>query len=56
MVGASAGTESKVYCFVVFLVNLNVLLYIYIYRKDPPPQSEHCQCILTVRHISVGVQ
>ena len=25
----------------------------YILRKDPPPQCEHCQCILTVRHILV---
>ena len=23
----------------------------YILKKDPPPQCEHCQCILTVRHI-----
>ena len=23
----------------------------YILRKDPPPLCEHCQCILTVRHI-----
>ena len=22
-------------------------------EKDPPPQCEHCQCILTVRHILV---
>ena len=25
----------------------------YILKKDPPPQCEHCQCILTVRHILV---
>ena len=25
----------------------------YIRKKDPPPQCEHCQCILTVRHIMV---
>ena len=25
----------------------------YILRKDPPPQCEHCQCILTVCHILV---
>ena len=25
----------------------------YILRKDPPPLYEHCQCILTVRHILV---
>ena len=25
----------------------------YILRKDPPPLCEHCQCILTVRHILV---
>ena len=24
-----------------------------ILRKDPPPHCEHCQCILTVRHILV---
>ena len=24
-----------------------------ILRKDPPPQCEHCQCTLTVRHILV---
>ena len=27
------------------------LTHSYILRKDPPPQCEHCQCILTVRHI-----
>ena len=32
------------------------LTHSYILRKDPPPQCEHCQCILTVRHILVGVQ
>ena len=25
----------------------------YILKKDPPPQCEHCQCILTVHHILV---
>ena len=25
----------------------------YILMKDPPPQCEHCQCIMTVRHILV---
>ena len=25
----------------------------YILRKSPPPQCEHSQCILTVRHILV---
>ena len=25
----------------------------YILKKDPPPLCEHCQCILTVRHILV---
>ena len=25
----------------------------YILKNDPPPQCEHCQCILTVRHILV---
>ena len=25
----------------------------YILKKDPPPQCEHWQCILTVRHILV---
>ena len=25
----------------------------YILKKDTPPQCEHCQCILTVRHILV---
>ena len=27
------------------------LTHSYILKKDPPPQCEHCQCILTVRHI-----
>ena len=27
------------------------LTHSYISRKDLPPQCEHCQCILTVRHI-----
>ena len=27
------------------------LTHSYILRNDPPPQCEHCQCILTVRHI-----
>ena len=25
----------------------------YMLKKDPPPQCEHCQCILTVCHILV---
>ena len=25
----------------------------FIHLEDPPPQCEHCQCILTVRHILV---
>ena len=29
------------------------LTHSYILRKDPPSQCEHCQCILTVRHILV---
>ena len=29
------------------------LTHSYILKKDPPPQCEHCQCILTVRHILV---
>ena len=29
------------------------LTHSYILRKDPPPQCEHCQCILTVQHILV---
>ena len=29
------------------------LTHSYILRKDPPPQCEHCQCILAVRHILV---
>ena len=29
------------------------LSHSYILSKDPPPQCEHCQCILTVRHILV---
>ena len=29
------------------------LTHSYILRKDPPPVCEHCQCILTVRHILV---
>ena len=27
--------------------------FTYILKKDPPPQCEHCQCILMVRHILV---
>ena len=27
------------------------LTHSYILKKDPPPQCEHCQCILTLRHI-----
>ena len=29
------------------------LTHSYTLRKDPPPLCEHCQCILTVRHILV---
>ena len=29
------------------------LTHSYILKKDTPPQCEHCQCILTVRHILV---
>ena len=29
------------------------LTHPYILKKDPPPQCEHCQCILTVRHMLV---
>ena len=29
------------------------LTHSYILKKDPPPQCEHCHCILTVRHILV---
>ena len=29
------------------------LIHTYILKKDLPPQCENCQCILTVRHISV---
>ena len=29
------------------------LTHSYILRKGPLPQCEHCQCILTVRHILV---
>ena len=29
------------------------LAHSYILNKDPPPQCDHCQCILTVRHILV---
>ena len=29
------------------------LTHSYILKKDPPPWYEHCQCILTVRHILV---
>ena len=28
----------------------------YILKKDPPPQCEHCQCIMTVRKHFGGVQ
>ena len=27
------------------------LTRVFILNKDPPPQCEHCQCTLTVRHI-----
>ena len=30
------------------------LTHSYILRKDPPPLCEHCQCILTDRHILVS--
>ena len=29
------------------------LTHSYILKKDPPPWCDHCQCILTVRHILV---
>ena len=29
------------------------LTHSYILKKDPPPLCEHCQCIMTVRHILV---
>ena len=29
------------------------LMHSYILKKDPPPKCEHCQCILTFRHILV---
>ena len=29
------------------------LIHLYILKKDPPPQCEHCQCILTFRHMLV---
>ena len=29
------------------------LIHSYILRKDSPPLCEHCQCIMTVRHILV---
>ena len=29
------------------------LTHSYILKKDPQPLCEHCQCILTVRHILV---
>ena len=29
------------------------LTHPYILKKDPPPQCEHCQCILTIRHMLV---
>ena len=28
-------------------------MHSYILKKDPPPKCEHCQCILTFRHILV---
>ena len=34
-------------------VVLNFCSRLYILRKDPPPQCEHCPYILTVRHILV---
>ena len=27
--------------------------FVYLAQRSPPPQCEHCQCILTVRHILV---
>jgi hypothetical protein len=29
------------------------LTHSFILKKDPPPQCDHCQCTLTVRHILV---
>ena len=34
-------------------IGLTHLTHSYILRKDPSPLCEHCQCILTVRHILV---
>ena len=43
---------------VLLTVNISIarighthLTHSYILKKDPPPQCERCQCILTVRHI-----
>ena len=36
------------------LISHTHLTHSYILNKDPPPQCEHCQCILTVRHILVS--
>ena len=36
------------------LIDHTHLTHSYILKMDPPPQCEHCQCILTVRDILVG--
>ena len=33
------------------MIYLDLSLLLHFLKKDPPPQCEHCQCILTVRHI-----
>ena len=38
-------------CLVSYPDRSNSLTHSYILRNDPPPQCEHCQSILTVRHI-----
>ena len=50
-------TYTYTYIHVVVLCRARIghthLTHSYILRKDPPPLCEHCQCILTVRHILV---
>ena len=40
-------------CFVSCRIGHTCITHSYTIKKYPPPQCEHCQCILTVRHILV---
>ena len=43
----------KLFCVVPVSAIYTYMAHSYILKRDPPPQCEHCQCILTVRHILV---